>query len=127
MLAGFKKFIFRGNVVDLAVAVVIGAAFATIVASLTADVITPILGMLGGQPDFSEITAGPVKIGNFLNAVIAFLITAFAIYMLIVMPMNRIQEIQKRRAAADAPPPAPEVIPADVQLLTEIRDLLKAK
>ena len=127
MIDGFKKFIFRGNVVDLAVGVIIGGAFGTIVSSLTADVITPIIGMFGGQPDFSAIVAGPVKIGSFVNAIVAFLITAFAIYVTIVLPMNKIQDLQKRKAEAAAAPAAPEAPPADVQLLTEIRDLLKNK
>ena len=127
MMDGFKAFIFRGNVIDLAVGVIIGAAFATVVSSLTADVITPLIGMFGGQPDFSSIQAGPVMLGKFVNAVIAFLITAFAIYLMIVMPMNKFNEMQAARAAANKPPAEPEAVPADVQLLTEIRDLLKAK
>jgi large conductance mechanosensitive channel len=127
MIEGFKKFIFRGNVVDLAVGVIIGGAFGTIVSSLTADVITPVIGMFGGQPDFSAITAGPVKIGSFVNAVVAFLITAFALYVTIVLPMNKIQDMQKKKAEAEAAPAAPEAPPADIQLLTEIRDLLKSK
>lgn len=127
MIDGFKKFIFRGSVIDLAVGVIIGAAFGTIVTSLTADVITPIIGMFGGQPDFSEFTLGPVKMGNFINALIAFLITAFALYVLIVAPMNAIQERKKRLEEATAGPAEPEAPPADVQLLTEIRDLLKAR
>ncbi len=125
MIDGFKKFIFRGNAVDLAVGVIVGGAFGTIVSSLTADVITPIIGMFGGQPDFKEIVAGPVMLGNFLNAVVAFLITAFALYVLIVAPMNKFKEIQDRKAAQD--PPAAPVVPDDVKLLTEIRDLLKSK
>lgn len=124
MIDGFKQFILRGNAVDLAVGVIVGGAFGTIVNSLTTDVITPIIGMFGGQPDFKEITLGPVMLGNFLNAVVAFLITAFALYVLIVAPMNKVKEMQERRKAAAEPPPA---TPDDIKLLTEIRDLLKAK
>lgn len=127
MFDGFKKFIFRGNVVDLSVGVIIGVAFAAVVSSLTADVITPIIGMFGGQPDFSAIQAGPIMIGKFINALIAFLITAFAIYIMIVLPMNKLNEIRKAREAANLPPAEPEAAPADIQLLTEIRDLLKSK
>gem|GEM_PF-760647 len=127
VLAGFKEFIFRGNVVDLAVGVIIGAAFGTIVTSLTADVITPTIGMIGGQPDFSAITAGPIQLGKFINAVVAFLITALALYLLIVLPMNKYKEMEARKIAAKATPaPEPEV-PADVKLLQEIRDLLREK
>jgi len=125
MVDGFKKFIFRGSVVDLAVGVIIGGAFGTIVSSLTADVITPIIGAFGGQPDFSELVAGPVQLGKFINAVVAFLITAFALYILIVAPMNKYKEIQDRKNAE--PAPEPPATPDDVKLLTEIRDLLKAK
>ena len=127
MIDGFKAFIFRGNVIDLAVGVIIGAAFGTVVSSLTADVITPLIGMFGGQPDFSSIQAGPVMLGKFVNSVIAFLITAFAIYLMIVMPMNKFNEMRAAREAANKPPAEPEAVPADVKLLTEIRDLLKAK
>lgn len=127
MIDGFKQFILRGNAVDLAVGVIVGGAFGTIVTSLTADVITPIIGMFGGQPDFKEITLGPVMLGNFLNAVVAFLITAFALYVLIVAPMNKVKEMQERRKATEEPPPAAPVTPDDIKLLTEIRDLLKAK
>ena len=127
MISGFKKFVLRGNAIDLAVGVIIGGAFGTIVTSLTGDVITPIIGAFGGQPDFSEITAGPVQLGNFLNAVVAFVITAFALYVIIVAPMNKSKEIEERRKAASAPPPEVPVTPEDIRLLTEIRDLLKAK
>ena len=113
MLKGFRDFIARGNVVDLAVGVIIGAAFSAVVDSLVKDLITPVIGLLGGQPDFSAIKLGPIAIGSFLNAVIAFLIKAAGLYFLIVLPFNRFAA----RMAAAAPPQ--EV------LLREIRDLLK--
>ncbi len=113
MLKGFRDFVARGNVVDLAVGVVIGVAFSGIIDSLVKDIITPIIGMLGGQPDFSAIKVGSVGLGNFLNAVIAFLIKAAGIYFLIVLPFGRF--------AARLAPPAP----AQEVLLREIRDLLK--
>ena len=120
-MAGFKDFILRGNVVDLAVGVIIGGAFGTIVESVTKDVITPILGSVGGQPDFSAIKAGPILIGNFINAVIAFLILAAIVYFVIVKPYGALMDRLHPPPAPGAPPPPPP----EVQLLTEIRDLLK--
>lgn len=94
MLKGFRDFLVRGNVVDLAVAVVIGAAFSNIVAALSKDLITPTIGIIGGTPDFSSfkysINGSELMIGDFLNAIISFLITASVIYFFIVVPMNRI-------------------------------------
>lgn len=121
-MAGFKDFIMRGNVVDLAVGVIIGAAFGGIVDSVTKDVITPIIGSLGGQPDFSSVTAGPIMIGNFINAVIAFLIKAAVVYFVIVKPF---QALMARMYPP--PPPGAPAIPPDIQLLTEIRDELKRR
>jgi large conductance mechanosensitive channel len=115
MLKGFKDFIMRGNVMDLAVAVIIGGAFGAIVNSLVKDVITPAIGAIGGQPDFSAIKLGPVLMGNFLNAVVSFLFIATALYLFLVVPINK---FSKKKEAA---PPAP---PEDVVLLREIRDLL---
>jgi large conductance mechanosensitive channel len=90
MLKGFRDFILRGNVVDLAVAVVIGAAFGAIVTSLVEDIITPLIGAVVGQPDFSALMLGPLRIGNFLNALVSFLLVAGAIYFLVVTPVNRL-------------------------------------
>src|SRR5262249_54334081 len=118
MLKGFRDFFARGNVVDLAVGVIIGAAFSGIVDSLVKDIVTPILGLLGGQPDFSAFKAGPVGIGTFVNAVLSFLIKAAGLYFLIILPFNK---IAARLPAAAPPPPQTEV------LLTEIRDLLKKR
>lgn len=112
-MRGFQKFLLRGNVVDLAVAVVIGAAFGAVITALVKDIITPIIGMAGGQPDFSSIKVGSVGLGNFLNAVIAFLIKAAGLYFLIVLPFNR-------WGSRPAPAPTPQE-----KLLMEIRDLLR--
>ena len=112
MFSGFKAFLLRGNVVDLAVAVIIGVAFSGIIDSLTKDIITPILTSLGGQPDFSAIKPYGIGIGNFANAVINFAIKAAALYFLIVLPFSRF-------GAALAPP----ATPTD-NYLKEIRDLL---
>jgi len=121
MLKGFRDFLLRGNVVDLAVAVVIGTAFGAVVTSFVADVITPIIGAIGGQPDFSAIMLGPIKIGSFLNAVLAFLIIAFVIYFVVIVPMTRLMERTRRQTEVAAPPaPTKEEV-----LLTEIRDALR--
>ena len=117
MLSGFRSFLSRGNVVELAVAVVMGAAFSAIVGSLVADVITPIIGALFGQPDFSNVTLGPVQLGKFLNAVVNFLLVAAGVYFFVVVPMNR---LLRRKEAAPPPPP----VTAEEKLLAEIRDLL---
>jgi large conductance mechanosensitive channel len=123
MIKGFRDFLLRGNVVDLAVAVIIGAAFGAVVDSLVKDVITPIIGAIGGQPDFSAITLGPILIGSFLNSVLSFIIIALVIYLLIIVPMNRIMERVQRKTEAGAPPaPTKEEV-----LLTEIRDVLKQR
>ncbi len=118
MLKGFRDFITRGNVVDLAVGVIIGAAFSGIVDSLVKDIVTPILGLLGGQPDFSAFKAGPVGLGNFVNAVLSFLIKAAGLFFLIILPFSKVAA----RMAAAPPPPAPPT-PTET-LLREIRDLL---
>lgn len=114
MLRGFREFVMRGNIVELAVAVIIGAAFSGIIDSLTKDVVTPILGLLGGEPDFTAIRVGPVMIGNFLNALVSFLIKAAGLYFLIVLPFNS----YAARLTVAAPPTPQEL------LLREIRDLL---
>jgi large conductance mechanosensitive channel len=94
MLKGFRDFVLRGNVVDLAIAVIIGAAFTSVVNSLVSDVLNPLIAAVGGKPDFSAIVvhvgSGVIKIGNFLNAVISFLIVAFVVYFFIVMPTAKI-------------------------------------
>lgn len=96
MLSGFKQFVMRGNVVDLAVGVVIGAAFGKVVESLVTDVITPIIAAIFKQPDFSQLAinlnGSEIMYGNFLNAIIAFLIVALAIYFLVVVPLNKMME-----------------------------------
>ena len=118
MLKGFRDFIARGNVLDLAVGVIIGGAFGGIVDSLVKDLVTPTIGMLGGQPDFSAVKLGSIAVGNFINAVIAFLVKAAGLYFLIVLPFNRFAA----KLAAAAPPPPPSET-----YLQEIRDLLKKK
>jgi large conductance mechanosensitive channel len=100
MLKGFKQFLLRGNVVDLAVAVVIGGAFGAVVAALVKDLLTPLIAALVGKPDFSAIqftvNGSKFLVGDFINAVISFLLVAAAIYFFVVAPMNMIIERRKR-------------------------------
>ncbi len=95
-MQGFRKFILRGNVVDLAVAVVIGAAFTAVVQALVKDIVTPVIGSFGGVPDFSALyfTVNNSKflIGDFINAVVAFIIVATIIYFLIVLPVSALMD-----------------------------------
>lgn len=90
MLRGFRDFLLRGNVLDLAVAVIIGGAFGAIVTSFAEDVITPIITSVGGAPDYSNLRLGPILIGNLLNAIISFVITALIVYFVFVLPMNNV-------------------------------------
>jgi large conductance mechanosensitive channel len=104
MLKGFRDFILRGNVLDLAVGVIIGGAFGTVVTSLVKDVFTPFIGDLVGKPDFGSVKVGSIMIGNFLNAVISFLMVAAAVYFFIVLPANAlIARLKKPEAPAEAP------------------------
>jgi large conductance mechanosensitive channel len=93
MLQGFKTFIMKGNVVDMAVGVVIGVAFGNIVNAMVKDIVTPLIGAFGGTPDFSSIfftiNSSKFMIGDFINSVISFLIVAAVIYFLVVLPMNK--------------------------------------
>ena len=142
MLKEFKEFAMRGNVVDMAVGIIIGAAFGTIVQSLVKDVIMPPIGLALGNVDFSNLftvlkegvppgpyaalvdaqNAGAVTInyGAFINTIISFLIVAFAVFLLI----RSINKMKKKEEEAPAPPPEPSI---EAKLLTEIRDLLKQK
>lgn len=119
MIKGFRDFLMRGNVIDLAVGVIMGAAFGAIVNSLVADIITPLIGAIFGQPDFSSIKAGPLLIGNFLNVLVSFFFTALGVYFFIVVPINQVKKMtEKPKDTAPAAPPRQEV------LLEEIRNLL---
>ncbi len=131
MVKEFKEFIMRGNVMDLAVGIVIGAAFGKIVSSLVADIIMPPLGLLIGGVNFTDlkVVLGPplsggepvtLNYGNFIQVLFDFVIVAFAIFLVVKM-VNR---LKRKQAEAPAVPPAPT---RDQVLLTEIRDLLKAR
>ena len=113
MLKGFRDFILRGNVVDLAVAVIIGAAFTSIVNSLTTDLIAPLIAAFGGKPDLSALTltvhGGVFKYGNFLNAVISFLIVAGVVYFFVVLPINTLL-LRLRGPAPSTTKPCPQCL-----------------
>jgi large conductance mechanosensitive channel len=143
MLKEFKEFAVKGNVLDMAVGIIIGAAFGTVVKSLVSDVIMPPIGLLLGGVDFSNLfitvregtAAGPyetlaaaqeagavtINYGVFANEIVSFLIVAFAVFML-VRSFNKL-----KREEEAAPPPAPPEPSAEEKLLSEIRDLLRAQ
>jgi large conductance mechanosensitive channel len=124
VLKGFKDFLLRGNVVELAVAVVIGAAFTAVVSSFTESFLQPLIGLVGG----GGVTGGMTTVngqqftwGDFINQVITFVLTAAVIYFVVVLPMKTIAE--RRRRGEEAGPSQP----TQVELLVEIRDLLRAQ
>ncbi|MBV1758431.1 MAG: large-conductance mechanosensitive channel protein MscL [Dethiosulfatibacter sp.] len=132
MVQDFKKFVLRGNVIDLAVAVIIGGAFGKIISSFVNDIIMPLIGVILGGVDFKtlrwiikpavgETPEVAMLYGQFIQNIVDFVIIAFVIFMMI-----RMIEKAKKKPEPDAPA-APAEPPADVQLLTEIRDLLKQK
>jgi large conductance mechanosensitive channel len=125
MLKEFKEFINRGNVVDFAVAVVLGVAFGAVVTSFVENVLTPLIAAIGGEPNFEHLSFhvgdGEIRYGAFLNAVIYFLIVAFALFV-IVKALNRMQRLRRQQEVAEA---VAEV--TEIQLLTEIRDELRAR
>jgi large conductance mechanosensitive channel len=128
MIKGFKNFILRGNVVDLAVAVVIGAAFAAVVKTFTDSIINPLLASLGGSAPGSKLgfylrghnENTYVNIGSLIASIINFLITAAVIYFFVIVPMNLL--LDRRRRGEEPEPASP---PQDIVLLQEIRDLLR--
>jgi large conductance mechanosensitive channel len=107
MLKEFKEFVLRGNVVDLAVAVVIGAAFSSIVNSLVKDLVTPLIAAIGGQPDFSRLSFtlnnSKFMYGDFINAIISFLLIASVIFFFVVKPINTLLARAKRKKTPDDP------------------------
>lgn len=124
MLKEFKDFINRGNVVDLAVAVIIGGAFALVIKSFTDDILGGVLAAIGGKPDMSqayilEIGDGAIRFGSFLTAIINFLIVAFAMFV-VVKAINKMQNLRAEVEEEQA-----EAVATELELLTEIRDLLR--
>lgn len=120
----FKTFAMRGNVLDMAIGIIIGGAFTSIVNSLVNDVFTPVIGVITGGIDFSALSFGiggaQIMIGNFINAVISFLLVALCVFIV----MKAFNKIAKKKAEEPAPEPTPD---PQVVLLEEIRDLLKNK
>ena len=131
MLKGFKEFIMRGNVVDLAVAVVIGAAFGAVVAALVRDLVTPIIAAIVGKRDFSNLTFTINKsrffYGDFINAAMQFVLIAAAIYVFVLIPIKKLSVMQARRRAGGEPAEAADIASDEAILLREIRDLLSAQ
>lgn len=128
MLKGFKDFIMRGNVIDLAVAVVIGAAFAAVVETMVSNIVEPLLNALGGAEaeglGFRLVSDNPNTYLDFaaiINALIVFLLTAAVVYFVLVAPMNTFQEMRKRGVEE------PEEVSEEIATLREIRDLLAAR
>ena len=123
----FKEFVLRGNVVDLAVGVVMALAFKTVIDALIKDIITPIIG-IPGKKDFSTlqftIHGAVFRYGDFINNVISFVLISFVVFVFIVKPLGALMERRKRRLAAGAE--EPDELSTEQQLLTEIRDLLRA-
>lgn len=132
MLQGFREFITRGNVLDLAVAVVIGAAFSGVISGLVEGFIMPLIGWLVGAPDFTAIAfsvpnwrggSTEFQIGLFIQGLIMFVLIAAAIYFFVIIPVRKLSELRKRAEE----PTVEESLAEDVVLLTEIRDLLRAQ
>jgi large conductance mechanosensitive channel len=119
MLSGFKNFILRGNVVDMAVGVVIGAAFGGVVSALTKDLLTPFIAALVGKPDFSSIhftiRGTPFPVGDFINSCVSFLLIAAAIYFFVVLPVNAL--VARMHRGEKAPDPTTKKCP---ECLSEI-------
>jgi large conductance mechanosensitive channel len=127
MLSGFKKFILRGNVIDLAVAVVIGAAFTMVVNALVDGIINPLVAAVFGENDLSSVGTFTINdarfsIGLVLDALLNFVLVAAAIYFVIIVPITRLQEMRTKEEVAPEEEPAPS---DEALLLAEIRDLLR--
>lgn len=126
MIKGFKEFIMQGNVVDLAVAVVLGTAFGAVINSLVENVLMPLISALVGSPDFDsfaavEINGNMILFGVLLTQIVNFVLIAAAVYFVVVVPMNKVIEARKKRLGIEDE----EDVEPNTQLLTEIRDLLQ--
>jgi large conductance mechanosensitive channel len=128
MLIGFKKFILKGNVIDLAVAVVIGSAFSAVVDALVKSVLMPMISVLVGEPNFDDFLAfGDVRFGVLLTALVNFLLVASALYFVIVAPMNRLIEHRNRKLGIGQDTKKEAAEDPQIALLKEIRDALQAQ
>lgn len=121
-MKGFKAFIMQGNVIDLAVAVVIGGAFAAIVDAFVVGIVEPLIARVRGFENIAEVTAGPILIGVVIAAVIRFILVAAIVYFVLVLPIQRAREMHDRRRGI-VPEEDPE---SQEQILADIRELLKA-
>ena len=119
-MKGFKDFLMRGNLIELAVAFIIGGAFADVVKAFT-KIIMDIIGLIGGNPNFDTVAIGPINVGVFITALVSFAIMAAILYFGVVKPYETLKNIGKK-PTDDGPTP-----PSSEELLTEIRDLLKAQ
>jgi large conductance mechanosensitive channel len=122
MLKGLRDFLLRGNLIDLAVAFVVGAAFTAVVMSLVDNVLMPVIGKMGGEPNFDSVDVADIPIGAFITDLVAFVLIATAVYFLVVAPYNRLLEMRKRGEVEES-----EVVEENTLLLREIRDALRAK
>jgi large conductance mechanosensitive channel len=124
MLKGFRDFVLRGNVVDLAVGVVIGAAFGAVVTSFTKDLLTPFIAVIFGKPDFSSIAftinGSKLMVGNFLNALISFLLVATAVYFAVVLPVNALMD-RFKKPVPEAPPTTKKCSECTLEIPLEAR------
>jgi len=131
IIRGFRDFLLRGNVIDLAVAVVVGTAFTAVVTSLVENLLMPIIAMLFGKPSFDGLTFtindAVFSYGSFLTALINFLLIAAALYFFVVVPVKKLAEMRARRAAAGEAPDSTTPPTDEAVLLAEIRDLLKSQ
>jgi len=127
VIKGFKEFILRGNVVQLAVAVVMGAAFGAVITAMVQDIIMPFITAIFGKPDYSALIwtvhSSQIKYGSFITALISFTLIATGVYFFIVMPINHFEMMRRRRRGL------PEKVPdiTELELLAQIRDLLAAR
>lgn len=127
MIKGFKDFVLRGNVVDLAVAVVLGAAFSKVIGALVDGIITPLVAALFGKPNLDavggfSVNGAQFKVGVVLTQALNFVLVALALYVLVVVPMNRLLALRRRGVVAEPASPAEDVV-----VLREIRDLLSSR
>lgn len=122
-MKGFRDFLLRGNLLEIAVAFIIGAAFSAVTSSFTQVVMDTIAKILGGQPNFDAVTIAGVAVGPFITALISFILTAAVVYFAIVKPAQALRD----RLEKDEEQPAAPAGPSSEELLTEIRDLLKAQ
>ena len=121
--ADFKRFAFKGNIIDLAIAVIIGTAFGKIVSSLVADIVMPAIAMIFGEVDFTDLVAGGIRYGAFIQTIVEFFLIALSIFLVFKVVMMFRARAEKKRIK-NALPPAPPALTKTEELLTDIKDLL---